>query len=358
MLPHFVDECQESTALMFKYCKHGGVIDALREFYFGVRKLPVGCFENNCEMCQRDWPRHKCEKLDGGEMWKHYVEFVQLYCCDEKMYKEMLPLKNGQCRHCKTSLACGDHDIKSNLIRAEPHTLEQLQHAHDRFMFHYEAFVNENKWKHSLLAGDEHNISTASLNLFYDSMNSRQFQDELIDATGQNTEMFVDRFKGLLVDPYTPLSNYLVDTLHFFIVLANIVMNSLIIPLVQELEDTYPGVGIYVFFVACKVSGLKHLGSRLLQHAKLACKSTSKLVRLTDAYNQKYNGPALSLPQLIAKRWKEKDVPKMKVTELRTTLRKLNPNVPQDVYARMNKESLAKVMLHGFSKYLKKHTWR
>ena len=96
---------------MFKYYEHGGVIDELREFYFGVRKLPVGCFENNCEMCQRDWPRHKCEKLDGGEMWKHYVEFVQLYCCDEKMYKEMLPLKNNQCRQCKTSLAGGEHDM-------------------------------------------------------------------------------------------------------------------------------------------------------------------------------------------------------------------------------------------------------
>ena len=91
-------------------------------------------------------------------------------------------------------------------------------------------------------------------------------------------------------------------------------MNRLILPLVQEIEDAYPGMGVYAFFIACKLSGLKHLGSRLLQQTKLATHSTSRLISLTDAYNQKYNGPGVSLTQV--KRFKDKYVVKWTVPHL------------------------------------------
>ena len=127
-------------------------------------------------------------------------------------------------------------------------------------------------------------------------------------------------------------------------------MNCLILPLVQEIEDAYPGMGVYAFFIACKLSGLKHLGSRLLQQAKLATHSTSKLVSLTDAYNQKYNGPGVSLTQAIVKRFKDKYVVKWTVPRLRDALRKLNPECPKDLYKRMDKHQLLKEIYHSFSK--------
>ena len=165
----------------------------------------------------------------------------------------MLPFKNGQCRHCKTSLAVDSHEIHANLIPAESHTLEELQHAHNRFMFYYDKFVANNKRKHTLLCASAEaidTISTATLNLFYVSEEFKQFEDEFVDGSGTSPAKFGERYKGFLVDPQTPLENYLVDTLHFSIVIENIVMKSLILPLVQELEDRYPGMGIFTFYIA------------------------------------------------------------------------------------------------------------
>ena len=83
------------------------------------------------------------------------------------MFFEMLPLKNGQCKASIASSVTGDHNIRSNLIPAEPHTIEEFQHAHNRFMHHKLEFVRKNQEKHLvLLAGT---MSTATLNLFYAS---------------------------------------------------------------------------------------------------------------------------------------------------------------------------------------------
>ena len=146
---------------------------------------------------------------------------------------------HGQCRKCKTSLADGDHNIAKNLIPADPHTLEEFQHAHDRFMHHYNEFSTKNIHKHLVLLSNA--MITASLNLFYASEEFKNFEEEYIDGVGTNPAKLGDRYKGLLVDRLTPLEHYLVDTLHFEIILANICMTQLIVPLAQEIEDAHPG---------------------------------------------------------------------------------------------------------------------
>ena len=113
-------------------------------FFVGDNKLPVACFDIECQLCERGHPRKECTKLNGeGNMWKHLVDLCPLYCCDEKMFKEMLPIKNGQCRHCKTALAVATHDIRSNLIAGEPQTRAELQRAHNVFIEYYHNFVGQ-----------------------------------------------------------------------------------------------------------------------------------------------------------------------------------------------------------------------
>ena len=201
LLVHFIDEGTENTSLMWKYF-NDAVTPDLADMY--ANKLPVTCFNvDGCQMCQKGHPRTL--SLDNGEfeLWQHFVDFLQLYICDGKMFFEMLPLKNGQCRQCKASLATGDHNIRSNLIPAEPHTIEEFQHAHNRFMHHYREFVRKNQEKHLvLLAGT---MSTATLNLFYASEDFKNFEDEYVDGVGTNSAKLGDRYKGLLVDQLTPL---------------------------------------------------------------------------------------------------------------------------------------------------------
>ena len=63
-------------------------------FFVGDNKLPVACFDIECQLCERGHPRKECTKLNGeGNMWKHLVDLCPLYYCDEKMFKEMLLLK-------------------------------------------------------------------------------------------------------------------------------------------------------------------------------------------------------------------------------------------------------------------------
>ena len=183
------------------------------------------------------------------------------------MFFEMLQCRR---RQCKASLATGDHNIRSNLIPAEPHTIEEFQHAHNRFMHHYREFVRKNQEKHLvLLAGT---MSTATLNLFYASEDFKNFEDEYVDGVGTNSAKLGDRYKGLLVDQLTPLEHYLVDILHFKIIIANILMNNVILPLAQEIEDLHHGQGVWAFSAASKGSGLKHFGMRMKEYALVSKK--------------------------------------------------------------------------------------
>ena len=68
-------------------------------------------------------------------------------------------------------------------------------------------------------------MSTATLNLFYASEDFKNFEDEYVDGVGTNSAKLGDRYKGLLVDQLTLLENYLVDILHFKIIIANILMS-------------------------------------------------------------------------------------------------------------------------------------
>ena len=75
-------------------------------------------------------------------------------------------------------------------------------------------------------------------------------------------------------------------------------------------------------------------------------------MNMSDAYNVKYNGPTTSLIQAIVKRFKEKYVPKWKVSEMRECLRKLASNKPDahNLYQRMQNEALIKERHFQFSK--------
>ena len=87
-----------------------------------------------------------------------------------------------------------------------------------------------------------------------------------------------------------------------------------------------------------------------LKQPKLAMHSTSKLGSLTDAFNQKYNGPSVSLTQAIVKCFKDKYVVKLTVPHLQDALRKLNPECSTDLHKTMNKHQLLKEIYHIFSK--------
>ena len=276
--------------------------------------------------------------MDGDEVWQHLSDFLQVYVCDGKMYFEILPLKHGQCRKCKTSLADGDHNIAKNLIPADPHTLEEFQHAHDRFMHHYNEFSTKNIHKHLVLLSNA--MSTASLNLFYASEEFKNFEEEYVDGVGTNPAKLGDRYKGLLVDRLTPLEHYLVDTLHFEIILANICMTQLIVPLAQEIEDAHPGRGIWAFCAACKAAGLKHLGGRLKQHSLLKKKIVTEGCEITsDVVSE-----AAPRTTKIVNFFVSKYVPKWKVEDLRSALIKLKPEL-KELVSRRGKHGLDKAAL-------------
>ena len=328
---------------MYKYFSDN-VVPALCSFQDSG--VPVTCFNaQQCQLCKNDHPRLRVYSVDGpdfDELWKHMVEYYQLYTCDGKMYYEMLPLKNGQCRQCKTNLALDEHTIEANLNPGEPYTLAELQHAHDRFMHHFLLFARKHQSEHLVLLSET--VSTEALNLFYNSSNFKDFENEYVDGVGTNPAKLGDRYKGFLVDPVTPLHHYLVDTLHFGIIIANIVMNSVILPLVQQIEDCHPGLGIVAFYIACKASGLKHLGARMKRFADVNCKNVAHVV---ESAQEIANAPGRSPNARIVKLFVTKYVPKWTVGQLRKALSQLHPGLG-DAVKRMSKDALIKETNHQF----------
>ena len=146
-----------------------------------------------------------------------------------------------------TSLAVDEHTIEANLVAGDPYTLAELQHAHDRFMYHFQQFTTKHQSEHLVLLSET--VNSEALKLFYESSEFRHIEEEYVDGTGTNPTKLGDRYKGFLADPFTPLQHYLVDTLHFGIIIANIVMNSVFLPLMQQIEDIYPGLGVFAFFL-------------------------------------------------------------------------------------------------------------
>ena len=118
----------------------------------------------------------------------------------------------------QTNLALDEHTIEANLNPGKPYTLAELQHAHDRFMHHFLLFARKHQPEHLVLLSET--VSTEALNLFYNSSNFKDFENEYVDGVGTNPAKLGDRYKGFLVDPVTPLHHYLVDTLHFGIIIA------------------------------------------------------------------------------------------------------------------------------------------
>ena len=93
LLVHFIDECSENTAVMYKYFQEGP-FPGVAELY--ENKLPVTCFDvSQCQNCQKNHARVAGTNADGENVMQHLVDFIQLYICDGKIYFQMLPLKHG-----------------------------------------------------------------------------------------------------------------------------------------------------------------------------------------------------------------------------------------------------------------------
>ena len=162
-------------------------------------------------------------------------------------------------------------------------------------------------------------MNSEALKLFYESSEFRHFEEEYVDGTGTNPAKLGDRYKGFLADPVTPLQHYLVDTLHFGIIIANIVMNSVILPLVQQIEDVHPGLGVIAFFVACKAAGLKHLGARMKNYADVNFKNVAGIVE-GESEHKIANAPGNSPNARIVKLFASKYLPRRTVGQLRKAL--------------------------------------
>ena len=82
-------------------------------------------------------------------------------------------------------------------------------------------------------------MNTASLYLFYASAEFTKIESEYVDGVATNPAKLGERYKGILCDSLPLLEHYMVDTLHFKIIITNIVMRQLVIPLAQDIEDCY-----------------------------------------------------------------------------------------------------------------------
>ena len=100
--------------------------------------------------------------------------------------------------------------------------------------------------------------------------------------------------KGSLCDDLTPLDFYIADTLHLGIKLGDTMMHGIVI-YTQHIEDLFNGLGVHAFFGACVLGGLRHFGSRMKQHAKVAWKGKVRSLigtTLQEAESSKCNFPA------------------------------------------------------------------
>ena len=143
-----------------------------------------------------------------------------------------------------------------------------MVNAHTGFEKAYNDFkkTNFNKLPHK--AGLSENVTSEGLQYFYESKEFTDFQST-----------YGCEYKGLLCDPLTPLEQYITDTLHLCIILANMLKDQLAVPLLQQIEDSVPGLGPHVLHAASKTAGFTHLALHVVQYARKAYKS--KLVDLS-----------------------------------------------------------------------------
>lgn len=322
---NFLDEAKEDCVVfdkLFKDCIMPGLLDCYDEedqsLYCYVRCLHYGIEAGHCQLCKRGVPCEEVTAVDGNtKMMKHKVRLSMIYCCDEKAFKLMLPIQPAICRRCTTNLRKKDHSFRTGKV-GSPHTLKSFQHADKEVR----AACKTYEEKHLL-----QNMCADAMERFY---SDDSFKDVCKSQDSEGAYMF----KSFLCDFVTPLSNYLTDTLHFSIILANLVLNRLILPLVVAVEELHPGVGVHTFYVACKLAGLRHLGKRLREYAR--SKYGSKIVRFGDVQHTIATAPGVLLDEAIKSEAVRSVVPRWKISHARKVLKRLLPREQNNRVDRMN----------------------
>lgn len=325
LLVHFADEGRENAPLMRKFFN-----DAVLPGYtkFKDHGVPVICLKEDCKLCLHACRKQIVDSIDGNaKMEKHQVKFTQVYGCDNKMYMQMLSGKSMQCYKCKTKLGEKVFSNWDNLAAGQPRTLEQFQCASEFYMSSFAKFASRMKYRKAAYCDAEAIYSSKTMDEFHSSPEFKELELSVIDPV--SGEMYGDWYKGPLADNLTGVENYLIDTLHFLINVSNMALDEIILPLLQLINDTYPGLAASKWGAACRSSGFKHLGDRFLAFCRLKSKR-SGMVDFSDV-KVMYPQGTTTIAEAQVEEWKKKYLPKWSTKKIRQTLSSLKPSMARSI---------------------------
>lgn len=230
---------------------------------------------SSCAGCQLAKPVFVQPRLDDPEKssYFHFAKLEVCYFMDGKAELLCLPYKNSYCPCCALNIR--QKEFKATAVRSRtaqsmsPHSTEFLVEVTLASKVAFELYLSNQR-------------STGRVMLMKDRESHLEefWESEEFEHAIEKNEKFGPSFKGFLMDHLTPLENYFADTLHATLNLADLVMQNLIVLLVQNIENKYPGLGIHALYSALLACGLGHLGERIRHYAKVhfkTCVSSAKM---------------------------------------------------------------------------------